>query len=72
MQTDQVNLQQDTYYNLGNTQYRQGQKTEKTNPKETIPIWQQAIQSYEAALQLKPDDAERATTSNSLKRNSKS
>jgi Ca-activated chloride channel family protein len=56
--TDQLNLQQDTYYNLGNTQYRQGQQIEKTNPKQTIPIWQQAIQSYDAALQLKPDDAD--------------
>jgi Ca-activated chloride channel family protein len=58
LKTDQVKLQQDTYYNLGNTQYRQGQKTEKTNPQQTIPIWQQAVQSYEAALQLKADDAD--------------
>jgi len=56
--TDQVNLQQNTYYNLGNTQYRQGQQTEKTNPQQTISTWQQAIQSYDAALQLKPDDAD--------------
>jgi Ca-activated chloride channel family protein len=56
--TDQLNLQQDTYYDLGNTQYRQGEQTEKTNPKQTIPIWQQAIQSYDAALQLKPGDAD--------------
>jgi len=56
--TDQLNLQQDTYYNLGNTQYRQGQQTETTNPKQTIPVWQQAIKSYDAALQLRPDDAD--------------
>ncbi len=56
--TDQLNLQQETYYNLGNTQYRQGQQTEKTNPKQTISTWQQAIQSYDAALQLKLDDAD--------------
>jgi Ca-activated chloride channel homolog len=58
LKTDQVDLQQDTYYNLGNTQYRQGQKVEKTDPKQTIAIWQQAIKSYEAALQLKTDDAD--------------
>jgi Ca-activated chloride channel family protein len=58
LKTDQVNLQQETYYNLGNTQYRQGQQTAKTNPQQTMTTWQQAIQSYEAALQLKPDDAD--------------
>jgi Ca-activated chloride channel family protein len=58
LKTDQVKLQQDTYYNLGNTQYRQGQKTEKANPQQTIQTWQQAIQSYEAALQLKADDVD--------------
>ena len=58
LKTDQVKLQQDSYYNLGNTQYRLGQKTETTNPQQTIPVWQQAIQSYEAALQLKADDVD--------------
>jgi Ca-activated chloride channel family protein len=58
LSTDQLNLQQDTYYNLGNTQYRLGQQAEKTDPKQAIAIWQQAIQSYDAALQLKPDDAD--------------
>jgi Ca-activated chloride channel family protein len=58
LKTDQVNLQQETYYNLGNTQYRQGQQTAKTKPQQTMSDWQQAIQSYEAALQLKPDDAD--------------
>ena len=51
-------LQQDDYYNLGNTQYRLGQKTEKANAQETIKTWEQAVQSYDAALQLKSDDAD--------------
>jgi len=58
LKSDQVNLQQETYYNLGNTQYRQGQQTEKAKPQQTMTDWQQAIQSYEAALQLKPDDSD--------------
>ena len=58
MKTDDVTLQQDDYYNLGNTQYRLGQKTEKANAQETIKTWEQAVQSYEAALQLKPADAD--------------
>lgn len=58
MKTDNVPLQQDNYYNLGNTQYRLGQKTEKANPQETLKTWEQAVQSYEAALQLKADDGD--------------
>jgi Ca-activated chloride channel family protein len=58
LSTDQLNLQQEAYYNLGNTQFRLGQQTAKADPKKTIPFWQQALQSYEAALQLKPDDAD--------------
>jgi len=58
MKTDDLTLQQDNYYNLGNTQYRLGQKTEPANAQETIKTWEQSVQSYEAALQLKPDDAD--------------
>ena len=58
MKTDDLTLQQDDYYNLGNTQYRLGQKTEKANAQETIKTWEQSVQSYEAALQLKPADAD--------------
>ncbi|MEI6193880.1 MAG: VWA domain-containing protein [Verrucomicrobiota bacterium] len=58
MKTEDQTLQQDDYYNLGNTQYRLGQKTEKSNAQETIKTWEQSIQSYEAALKLKPEDAD--------------
>ena len=58
MKTDDLTLQQDDYYNLGNTQYRLGQKTEKAHTQETIKTWEQAVQSYEAALQLKPADTD--------------
>jgi Ca-activated chloride channel homolog len=58
MKTDDLRLQQDDYYNLGNAQYRIGQKTEQANTQETIKSWEQAVQSYEAALQLKANDAD--------------
>ncbi len=58
MKTDDLALQQDNYYNLGNTQYRLGQKTEPANVQATIQTWEQSVQSYEAALQLKPGDAD--------------
>jgi Ca-activated chloride channel family protein len=58
LKTEQVPLQQEAYYNLGNTKYRLGQKTEKENPQETIKTWEQAVKSYDAALQIKADDAD--------------
>jgi Ca-activated chloride channel homolog len=56
LHTEQVPMQQGAYYNLGNTQFRLGQKTEKSNPKETIETWEKAVSSYDAALQIEPGD----------------
>ena len=56
LHTEQVPVQQGAYYNLGNTQFRLGQKTEKSNPKETIETWEKAVSSYDAALQIEPGD----------------
>jgi Ca-activated chloride channel family protein len=58
LNTDRMDVQQQAYYDTGNTQYRLGQKTEKSAPQETIKTWQGAVQSYDAALKLKADDAD--------------
>jgi hypothetical protein len=50
--------QEDTYYNLGNTLYRTGQKTEQSSPQEAIQTWTHAVKAYEAALQLRANDAD--------------
>jgi Ca-activated chloride channel homolog len=50
--------QEDAYYNLGNTLYRTGQKTEQSAPQETIEKWTDAVKAYETALQLRADDAD--------------
>jgi Ca-activated chloride channel family protein len=50
--------QEDAFYNLGNTLYREGQKTEQSNPQETIQSWTKAVKTYDAALQLRADDAD--------------
>jgi Ca-activated chloride channel homolog len=50
--------QQDAYYNLGNAQYRVGQKSEQSNTAATIENWTQAVNAYDAALQLRADDAD--------------
>ncbi len=56
--SDKLEVQQLAYYNLGNTQFRVGQQSESAKPEETIKTWQEALQSYEAALKLQPDDAD--------------
>ena len=58
LQTDELEVQQLAYYNLGNTQFRLGQQTVQEKPEETIKTWQEALQSYEAALKLNPNDAD--------------
>ncbi|MGC2032606.1 MAG: VWA domain-containing protein [Steroidobacteraceae bacterium] len=50
--------QQDAYYNLGNTLYREGEKTQQGNAEQTIQSWTQAVKAYDAALQLRAQDAD--------------
>lgn len=50
--------QEDAYYDLGNTLYRTGQKTEESAPEQTLQTWTQAVKAYETALQLRADDAD--------------
>jgi Ca-activated chloride channel family protein len=50
--------QEDTYYNLGNGLYRLGERSVAQDPKRTREAWTQAIAAYDAALELKPQDAD--------------
>jgi Ca-activated chloride channel homolog len=50
--------QQDAYYNLGNTLYRAGQRTEQSSAQETLQKWNDAVKAYDTALQLRADDAD--------------
>jgi Ca-activated chloride channel homolog len=51
-------VQEDAYYNLGNTLYRAGQKTEHTSPQATLQKWNEAVKAYDTALQMRADDAD--------------
>jgi Ca-activated chloride channel family protein len=53
LDTSNLNLQENTYYNLGNTQFKHGEAMEKADSKETRKLWEQALHSYESALKLK-------------------
>ena len=51
-------VQENAYYNLGNTLYRTGQKSESSAPQETQQQWTDAVKAYETALQMRPNDAD--------------
>jgi Ca-activated chloride channel family protein len=51
-------LQQSSYYNLGNTLYRAGEQDSEAEKKSEA--WEQALKSYESALKLNPKDPDAA------------
>ena len=54
--TDNLQLQEQSYYNLGNTLYRLGEKA--AAPDEKMGHWEQALKHYGSALSLDPKDAD--------------
>ena len=58
LKTEDLSLQARSYYNRGNGQYLMGAETEQTDPEHTIKLWQQALESYQAALALQHEDKE--------------
>jgi Ca-activated chloride channel family protein len=60
LKTEDLSLQAKNYYNRGNAQFFLGAGTEKTDPGQTIKLWQQSLKSYQAALALQPEDEEAA------------
>ncbi len=56
LRAQDVNLQQQAYYNLGNTLFRAGEQQPELQEK--IGAWEQAVKQFESALKLKPEDAD--------------
>jgi Ca-activated chloride channel family protein len=53
LETPDLNLQERTYYNLGNSQFQHGVSMRKVDTDKTIALWEQALHSYDSALKLK-------------------
>ncbi|MDB6038068.1 MAG: Mg-chelatase subunit ChlD, partial [Verrucomicrobiales bacterium] len=53
-----IELQQSSYYNLGNTLYRAGEQDSESQKKSEA--WEQAVKSYDSALKLNPKDTDAA------------
>lgn len=56
LRTQDLSLQQRSYYNLGNTLYRTGQGTLEKDPEATIKIWEESLKAYQDALALNAAD----------------
>jgi Ca-activated chloride channel family protein len=52
--TEDLKLQNEAYYGLGNTLFRQGQQGK--DPARTVAKWEEALTQYEGALKLDPED----------------
>lgn len=61
-----LTLQENAYYNLGNAYYRYGEKAPEARDK--TASWEQAMKSYESALKLNPKDKEAKTNAEFVKK----
>lgn len=52
LKSDDLALQEEAYYNRGNALFQRGNETRQTDPQHTMEMWQQAIDSFDGALQL--------------------
>jgi len=59
LRTTELGLQQQGYYNVGNSMYRQGAGELQVNPNNmdvAIDLWTEAVSNFENAIQLNPQD----------------
>lgn len=59
LDTPDLDLQENAYYNLGNAQYQHGDAMKSVDTKKAIALWEQALHSYDSALKLKTSDDSR-------------
>ncbi len=56
LKSEDLSLQEKAYYNRGNTHFQKGLESQQATPQATVEQWQQALESYDGALQLSPED----------------
>jgi Ca-activated chloride channel family protein len=54
LKSDDLGLQEQTYYNLGNALYQKGEELAQSNPEQAKKLWQQALDAYNGSLHLNP------------------
>lgn len=58
LQSQEPARQQQSFYNLGNTQFRLGEDSRAKDPQQTMAAWQQAVEAFDQALALDAEDAD--------------
>ena len=56
LSTDDITLQEKTYYNLGNVHYRKGEELLNSDQKAAVNQWEKSLESYLGALSLNPEN----------------
>ncbi len=56
LKTEDLSIQEKAYFNLGDTFYRKGEASFKSDRNGTIESWKQAVESYENAVKLNPSN----------------
>ncbi len=56
LKSDDLALQQKAYYNRGNALFQKGAESRQADPQATSEKWQEALESFDSALKLDPDD----------------
>jgi len=54
LKSDDLGLQEQAYYNLGNALYQKGEELAQSNPDQAKNSWQQALDAYNGSLNLNP------------------
>ncbi len=54
LKSEDLGLQEQSYYNLGNTLFKKGEELRQSDPGQTAKLWQQALDAYEGSVKLNP------------------
>ena len=54
LKSEDLGLQEQTYYNLGNTLFKKGEEVRQSDQQQAAKVWQQALDAYEGSLKLNP------------------
>lgn len=55
---DDLSLQSKAYFNRGNAHFQKGAESQQADPQATVEQWEQAVESFDSALKLNPDDSQ--------------
>lgn len=54
LKSEDLGLQEQTYYNLGNALFKKGEEILSKEPQQAAKLWEQALDAYEGSLKLHP------------------